>query len=126
MQDKVLAVLRKHDQPQSAYDLLGQMREDNPQLAPTSIYRALDALTKRGAVHRLESKKAFIVCRHGDHADGCIMAICDECGAVEERVAPGLIENLSAEAAKSGFAPTKHVIEVHGQCATCGSESGLK
>ena len=126
MQEKVLAVLRQHDQPQTAYDLLGHMRQDYPKLAPTSVYRALAALTKRGSIHRLESKKAFIVCQHGDHSDGCIIAICDECGVVEERVAPALIQDLSAEAAKSGFAPTKHVIELHGQCAVCGSEGTSK
>jgi len=119
MQEQILGVLRQHDQPQSAYALLGQMRKENPNLAPTSVYRALDVLTKQGAIHRLESMKAYVICKHGDHPHACLMAICNACGAVEERVAPGLIDDVSAEAAKSGFIPKRHVIEVHGQCAEC-------
>ncbi|MEM1162317.1 MAG: Fur family transcriptional regulator [Pseudomonadota bacterium] len=119
MQEEVLEVLRRHDQPQTAYALLAEMRADHPLLAPTTIYRALDALMERGAIHRLESLKAFVIRRHEDQGDACLMAICDECGAVEERLAPRLIDDVSAEAAKSGFAPTRHVIEVHGRCAGC-------
>ncbi len=121
MQAKLLTLLRQRNQPQSAYALLGQMQLDNPRLAPPTVYRALAALTERGAVHRLESKRAFVACQRGDHADGCIMAICDDCGAVEEHVAPGLIHDLSIETAKSGFVPTRHMIEVRGHCAACGS-----
>ncbi|MEM7056482.1 MAG: Fur family transcriptional regulator [Pseudomonadota bacterium] len=126
MEDDVLALLNQHDQPQSAYALLDQMRLNNPKLAPTSIYRALSALTERGAVRRLESMKAFVVCRHGDEVDNCVMAICDECGTVEEHVAPSLIDDVSAEAAKSGFAPTRHVIEVHGRCSDCRFEGEVE
>lgn len=122
MQEEVLEVLRKQDQPQSAYELLGQMREDNPSLAPMSVYRALSALTEKGEVHRLESLKSFVLCKHSDHDDGCLMAICEECGTVEEHIAPTLVSNVSAEAAKSGFAPKRHVIEVHGVCAGCRPE----
>lgn len=119
MQEQVLEALRQHRQPQSAYALLGHMRRDNPLLAPTSIYRALTALTEKGTIHRVESTKAFVVCKHGDHSAGCLLAICEECGAVEERLAPALIDDVSAEASKSGFAPKRHVIEVHGRCAHC-------
>ena len=119
MQDQLLGILRRQIQPQSAYALLGQMRHDRPNLAPTSVYRALDALLRAGSIHRVESMKAYVACKHGAHDAGCIMAICDACGAVEERVAPALIDDVSAEASKSGFTPLRHVIEVHGHCADC-------
>ena len=107
MQEEILEVLRQHDQPKSAYELLATLRKSNPSLAPTAIYRALAALTERGAIHRLESLKAFIICQHGNQTHDCLMAICNECGAVEEHVSPTLINDVSAEAAKSGFAPVK-------------------
>ncbi|MEM9139993.1 MAG: transcriptional repressor [Pseudomonadota bacterium] len=122
LQEEVLAALRQHDHPQSAYALLALLREQNPKLAPTSVYRALAALSEQGQVHRIESLNAFVVCQHTDHGGSAIMAICDDCGSVEERVAPGLVKELSAEAAKSGFAPTRHVIELHGHCAACDAE----
>ena len=60
MQAEVLAVLRRRGGPLSAYDVLGELREANPKIAPPTIYRALAALTERGRVHRLESLIASI------------------------------------------------------------------
>ena len=119
MQQAILEVLRQHGQSQSAYALLGHLRKDHPSLAPTSVYRALAALTDNGTIHRIESTKAFVACTHGTHTDGCLLAICEECGIVEEHVTPKLIDDVSAETAKSGFTPRRHVIEVHGCCAHC-------
>ena len=122
MQAEVLAVLRSHRTPMSAYEMLGCLREENPRLAPPTIYRALAALTGRGIVHRLESLNAFIACRRDGHRQDSILSICDDCGGVEENVSTDLLQTLSGIAAKSGFAPVRHVVEIHGQCATCGSE----
>ncbi len=119
-QAEVLAILRRHRRPLSAYDVLGELRESNPKIAPTTIYRALSALTERGRVHRLESLNAFIACQGDRHHHAYILSICDDCGAVEESVAPDLLKALSSIAGRSGFAPTRHVIEVHGLCASCG------
>ena len=54
VQADVLAVLRSRRTPMSAYEMLGRLREENPRLAPPTIYRALAALADRGSVHRLE------------------------------------------------------------------------
>lgn len=121
MQAEVLAVLRQRGEPLSAYDVLGEMREANPKIAPPTICRALGALTERGRVHRLESLNAYIACQCGSHQHASILSICDDCGSVEENVAPDLLEELSNVIGKSGFAPIRHVIEVHGVCAACGT-----
>ena len=121
MQAQVLAVLRSRRMPMSAYELLRCLREEHPRLAPPTIYRALAALTERGIVHRLESLNAFVACQCDRHHDASILSICVDCGAVEESVSTDLLTRLSSIAGKSGFAPMRHVIEVHGQCGTCGS-----
>ena len=120
IQAEVLAVLHRRRGPLSAYDVLGELREANPKIAPPTIYRALAALTERGRVHRLESLNAFIACQCERHLHASILSICDDCGAVEESVAPDLLKALSSIIGKSGFAPMRHVIEVHGLCASCG------
>jgi len=121
LQAQVLAVLRRRRGPLSAYDILGTFREANPKIAPTTIYRALAALTKRGRVHRLESLHAYIACQGDRHQHASVLSICDDCGAVEESVAPEILKELSRVAGKSGFAPRRHVIELHGVCGTCGT-----
>ena len=119
-QADVLAILRRHRKPMSAYGVLGELRQSNPKIAPPTIYRARAALTERGQVHRLESLSAFIACRRERHHHASVMSICDDCGVVEESAAPDLLKELSSIAGKSGFAPTRHVIEIHGVCASCG------
>ena len=121
MQADVLAVLRRRGGPLSAYEVLGELRESQPKIAPPTIYRALVALTERGRVHRLESMNAFIACQCDRHMQASILSICDACGTVEESVAPGLLEELSSVAGKSGFRSARHVIEIHGLCASCGA-----
>lgn len=122
MQVEVLAVLRRHGTPMSAYEVLDHVRSGHQRLAPPTIYRALAALVERGGVHRLESLKAFVACRCERRGHVPIFAICEECGTVEESVSPRVTDELSRVAGETGFAPARQVIEVHGQCARCGSE----
>ena len=121
VQADVLAILRSRRAPMSAYEILGCLREENPRLAPPTIYRALAALTDRGSVHRLESLNAFIACQRDRHRQASILSICGACGVVEENVSVELLKKLSGIAEKSGFTPARHVIEIHGQCASCES-----
>ncbi len=120
-QADVLAILRRRDGPLSAYDVLGELRETNPKIAPPTVYRALTALIGRGRIHRLESLNAYIACQCDSHRHAPILSICDDCGMVEESVAPDLLEKLSGVIGRSGFAPSRHVIEVNGVCAACGN-----
>ena len=121
VQSQVLAALRRHRDPLSAYGVMGELRAANPKIAPPTIYRALSALTKSGRAHRLESLNAYIACQCHPHQHASILSICDDCGTVEESVAPNLLRELSGIIGKSGFAPRRHVIEVHGLCGSCGS-----
>ncbi|MEM6491307.1 MAG: Fur family transcriptional regulator [Pseudomonadota bacterium] len=119
MRAEVLAILRRQGRPMSAYDVQAALAPAHPKIAPPTVYRALSALMAGGVVHRLESLNAFMACRCAEHADAAIMSICDECGVVEETVAPDLLNDLSNRAEKSGFHSTRHVVEIHGVCASC-------
>ena len=122
MQADILAVLRQCGAPMSAYKVLDRLRDGNPRLAPPTIYRALAALIGRGMVHRLESLNAFVACRCEQHGHVPIFSICEDCGTVEEAVSQRITNELSRIAGQSGFAPARHVIEVHGHCARCESK----
>ncbi len=121
MQAQVLDVLRSRRMPMSAYHVLRCLREEHPRLAPPTIYRALAALIGRGKVHRLESLNAFVACQCDRHHGASILSICNDCGTVEENLSTDLLAALSGIAGQSGFAPMRHVIEVHGRCGSCGS-----
>lgn len=118
-QEAVLTLLKAQRAPLSAYDVLEALRRDGRRLAPTSVYRALTALIDNGAVHRLESRNAFVACRSAGAAHEAILSVCEECGAVEETICSSVLTALSRAAGRSGFAPSRHVIEVFGRCAAC-------
>jgi len=120
---EVLTVLQEADGALSAYDVLDRLKASHPKIAPPTVYNALATLTKVGRVHRVESLKAYIACRCGTSHASAVLSICGECGTIEERTAPTLVENLSGFVEETGFAPRRHVIEVHGVCASCGTDA---
>ena len=124
MQAEVLSVLKGKETALSAYDILDALRSERPKIAPPTIYRALNALIEKRAVHRIESLNAYIACASKDHqhGHGAVMSICDDCGSVEENPAPELMHNLAGILGKSGFEAQRHVIEVHGVCSDCVSD----
>ena len=118
-QSDVLSVLQKHDKPMTAYEILGQMKTDEPDLAAPTIYRALAALTDQGRAHRLESMNSFVPCRC-EHADSLpVLAVCEDCGAVEEQDGSPLLSGLREISSRIGFAGARHIIEIQGQCRDC-------
>ena len=118
-QSDVLKVLRLHDKPMTAYEILGQMKAGEPDLAAPTVYRALAALTDQGRAHRLESIKAFVPCRCEHDASLPVLAVCNDCGVVEEHDGSPLLPNLTEISEFSGFSGKRHIIEIHGQCRQC-------
>lgn len=118
-QSDILSVLQGREKPMTAYEILGELQIREPELAPLTIYRALAALTQQGRAHRLESKKAFVPCRC-EHTHGLpVLAICDDCGHVEEFDGKALDSGLQALTAESGFIAKRQIIELYGQCQDC-------
>ena len=103
----------------SAYDVLAELRQFNPKIAPTTVYRALNALMERKKIHRLESMNAYIACQCEHHQQTPILAVCDDCGSVAECLAPTVLSALSDVADQSGFSATRQVIELRGRCVSC-------
>ena len=99
--------------------ILDQMKLDEPDLAAPTIYRALAALTDQGRAHKLESIKAFVPCRCNHDAAVPVLAICGDCGTVEEHDGTQLLPELSSISAQSSFHATRHIVEIHGRCDGC-------
>ena len=118
-QSDVLDVLHDHDKPMTAYAILDRMKLAEPDLAAPTVYRALAALTDQGRAHKLESIKAFVPCRCNHDAAVPVLAICEDCGSVEEHDGTRLLSELSAISAQTAFAPKRHIVEIHGLCHGC-------
>ena len=120
-QNDVLDILKGCSKPLTAYQILEQLQSTEPEIAPPTVYRTLTALTDQGRAHRLESIKAFVPCRC-DHAESLpVLAICEDCGAVEEHDGGDLFKTLETLTKKNAFQPQRHIVEVHGRCSDCSN-----
>ncbi|WP_306113595.1 MULTISPECIES: Fur family transcriptional regulator [unclassified Roseovarius] len=120
-QDDVLSVLNACERPLTAYQILEELQAQEPEIAPPTVYRTLSALTEQGRAHRLESIRAFVPCRC-NHAESVpVLAICEDCGAVEEHDGSGVLQHLTKLTDPGAFRAKRHIVEIHGQCRTCAS-----
>jgi len=120
-QDDVLRILKSRDRPMTAYQILEQLQTSEPDIAPPTVYRTLSALSDQGRAHRLESMKAFVPCRC-DHAESVpVLAICNECGSVDEHDGSALMPELAVIAETNAFRADRHIVEIRGQCEACAA-----
>ena len=116
---KVLDVLACANKPLSAYDILDKLRRSGVRSPPT-VYRALEHLTKRGLVHRIESLNAFVTCQHqGEHDTTSQFAICSSCGAVEELEDTSIDKTVKKLGQKFLKRVEHKAIEITGICCDC-------
>lgn len=107
----------------SAYELLEDLKQTEPQAKPPTVYRALDFLLEQGFIHRVESTNSYIQCGSCNaHTHFSHMLICDKCSNVIELLDDSLVALLVNNAKEHGFTITNHIIESHGVCKNCSSE----
>lgn len=120
---RVFELICSNSGASSAYELLEQLKESEPQAKPPTVYRALEFLMEQGFIHRVESTNSFISCCSCNAKQHFFqLLICDKCGDVFELQDDTLISLLASNAEKHGFKLTNQVIETHGTCKTCLSE----
>lgn len=103
-----------------AYELIDRLATlHNLALKPASLYRTLDDLQTLGLVVKIESLNAWRACHH-PHADHQhVFLVCDGCGNTDEIADHGIAGQLATSASHRGFATTRQVLELHGQCRNC-------
>jgi Fur family zinc uptake transcriptional regulator len=92
---EILSFMRGAYGALSAYDVLSGPRSTHPTIGLSTVYNALATLTESGVIHRVESRKADIVCQCGGTHQAFVLSICDACGTAEERDASQLLKNIS-------------------------------
>ncbi|CAM5222369.1 Ferric uptake regulation protein OS=Castellaniella defragrans OX=75697 GN=fur PE=3 SV=1 [Castellaniella defragrans] len=126
-QSIVLDALSRSPGPASAYTLLERLQGAAGLKAPQQIYRVLDKLLEYGLVHRVESLNSFVACDqpHHDHTHGLILlAICDQCGRVDESSDATVERYLRQWAGRHAFRMGEVSIEIHGTCKECMEHAG--
>ena len=118
----VLKVLQKSEKPMTAYTLLEKLKKSGIKSAPI-IYRALESLTKEGAVHKIKELGAYVACdcsKNHKHALS-VLTVCHDCHKVIELHEHSVIHHLE-NLRKSGIRLTEHaVIELPITCNACAA-----
>ena len=122
---RVLETLQATRGSLGAYEIAEALAdEEGRRLAPITIYRALEFLIAQGLAHRVASRNAFIACAHGHRPEELVaILICEACGEVEERTAPGLTTALSQLLGHARFDPHLKSLEIAGRCTRCSTRS---
>ena len=116
---QVLGLVAAAGRPVKAYDLLESMKGEGGNVAPPTVYRALDFLLEQGFVHRLASINAYVGCHHPNVRHSVPFLICDACQKAIELEDERISELLESQARVAGFIPRAQTLEVHGLCSAC-------
>ena len=120
MREAVFDALAAFDRPASAYDIAEAVsKAQGRRVAANSVYRILDLFVTSNLAMRVESANAYVANAHPGCLHDCIFLICDTCGNTKHIDDDHLADGVRAAATKSGFAPTRPVIEVRGTCGNC-------
>jgi Fur family zinc uptake transcriptional regulator len=121
LRELVLELVWQSHEPLGAYPLMDLLRERyEGNVAPPTVYRALEFLRDNGLVHRLASLNAYIGCSHcqdGNHQPSFF--ICRECNRVMEIDTPRISQAIKKEADANNFLPADNAVEVMGVCVPC-------
>jgi Fur family zinc uptake transcriptional regulator len=118
----VLKLLEKSKKPLTAYDILGKL-QGSAIKAPQTVYRALDALSERGLIHRIESIGAFVACHNDAEDHGTQFAVCRSCGTVEELHEHRICDSIKDIGKKLKFKIEREMLEIIGLCNVCESKT---
>lgn len=117
--DLIVDVFLRTEDHLSSEDLYRLVKEQDPSIGQTTIYRTLKLLVEAGLASevrfgdgrtRYEPNNKF---PHHDHM------ICTRCGATIEFFSAELKELQNKIAATHGFTPKQHSLRLFGRCSSC-------
>lgn len=114
----ILSVLVKSGAHISADALVDLVRETDPNIGRTTIYRTLDLLSELGfvnAVYQGTGAAHYILMKNGGHHH----LICDSCHEVvefDECFGSDVVRDICQ---RYGFNLHNHLLEIHGVCSNC-------
>ena len=118
--DLVLKALKKSRKPLSAYELLEKLHSHGVK-GPPIVYRALEGLMQKGAVHKIKELSAFVACNcaKDHHHSLSVLTVCGACHKVAELHDHAIIDQL--EGLRSYGVPLREhaVIELPITCGDC-------
>src|SRR5438067_6658432 len=117
--DLILDVFLNTEAHVSGEDLYQLVREKDPTVGQTTVYRTLRLLTDAGLAREVRFGDGRAHYEHNYKHQHHDHLICSECGKIIEFFSPELEAIQDAVAAKNKFELTSHLLRMIGICGEC-------
>lgn len=117
--DLILDVFLHTEDHVSGEDLYRLVREKDPSVGQTTVYRTLRLLTDAGLAREVRFGDGMAHYEHNYKHEHHDHMICSQCGKIIEFYSPELEAIQDAMAAKHKFQLTEHLLRMIGICADC-------
>ena len=117
--DLILEVFLRTEDHVSGEDLYRLVREQDPTVGQTTVYRTVRLLTEAGLAREVRFGDGRAHYEHKYKHEHHDHMICSECGKIIEFYSPELEAIQDAMAAKHKFELTEHLLRMIGICADC-------
>src|SRR6476469_10308905 len=117
--DLILDVFLRTEEHLSGEDLYQLVRDKDPTVGQTTVYRTLKLLTEAGLAREVRFGDGRTHYEHNYKHPHHDHMICSECGKIIEFYSPELEAIQDAMAAKHKFELTEHLLRMIGVCADC-------
>jgi len=117
--DLILDVFLRTEGHVSGEDLYRLVREQDPTVGQTTVYRTLRLLTEAGLAREVRFGDGRAHYEHNNTHEHHDHKICKYCGRIIEFYSPELEAIQDAMAAKHKFELTSHLLRMIGICADC-------
>ena len=120
LRERVLDLLLQYKGVVKAYQILSDMKVGRENVAPPTVYRALDFWVEQGVLHKAEALNGYVLCQHlAQHQCSGVILHCEHCQQIFEQCHTETLEMFKAELANKGFKVQMQQIVLKGICHTC-------
>lgn len=123
LREMVLDLLLQYNGVVKAYQLLSDMKAIRENVAPPTVYRALDFWVEQGVLHKTEALNGYVLCQHlAQHQCSGVILHCTHCQQIFEECHTDTLELFKEELTNKGFKVQMQQIALKGICRTCQSK----
>lgn len=117
--DLILEIFLQTEEHLSSENLYWLVREKDPTVGQTTVYRTLKLLTEAGLAREVRFGDGKTYYEHHYNHEHHDHMICTECGTVVEFFSPEIEDLQESIAAEYGFKLTQHSMRIFGVCGEC-------
>lgn len=119
LRKEILTILAQSSSPQSAYQLLDQLKVIRQNATPMTVYRTLATFEKAHLIHKIEKDSTYVLCCHPSEINNCQIIFCSSCGEHQEIHDKSIQKKIMQAIDSIGFSANHEPIQISALCKHC-------